>query len=180
MPSSSITRFTRWWTRPLPTGVSFARLDWASGIFSATVGGESRWGDTHSRRFVNVNAKRGALTFDAQQQARTSNLYGELRAEAMPGFSLIAGGIYADGYRRQEQTFPAAVTGEASYDSFSPKFGLLWQPAPQVQLYANYSRSAEFPGFIELAQISVVRSPQGTERLDGRDRPARPDRLGEL
>lgn len=132
----------------------FARLDWASGIFSATLGGESRWGDANSRRFVNVNAKRGALTFDAQQQARTSNLYGELRAEAVPGFTLIAGGIYADGYRKQEQTFPTRVTGEASFDSFSPKFGVLWQAMEQVQLYANYSRSAEFPGFIELAQIS--------------------------
>lgn len=132
----------------------FARLDWASGILSATLGGESRWGDTHSRRFINVNAKRGALTFDAQQQARTSNLYGELRAEAVRGVTLIAGGIYADGYRKQEQTYPIRVTGEASYDSFSPKFGLLWQPEPEVQLYANYSRSAEFPGFIELAQIS--------------------------
>lgn len=132
----------------------FARLDWASGIFSATLGGESRWGDVNSRRFVNINGKRGALTFNAKQQARTTSLYGELRAEALPGLSLIAGGIYADGSRRQDQTFPTSVTGEASYDSFSPKFGVLWQADERVQLFANYSHSAEFPTFTELAQVA--------------------------
>lgn len=132
----------------------FARLDWASGIFSATLGGESRWGDVNSRRFVNINGKRGALTFNAKQQARTTSLYGELRAEALPGLSLIAGGIYADGSRRQDQTFPTRVTGEASYDAFSPKFGVLWQADERVQVFANYSHSAEFPTFTELAQVA--------------------------
>lgn len=133
----------------------FARLDWASGIFSATLGGESRWGDVHSRRFVNTEGRRGALTFDARQRARTSTLYGEMRAEALPGLSLIAGGLYSDGYRRQDQTFPATVTGKASFDSFSPRLGVLWQPAERVQVFANYSRSAEFPTFGELAQIAA-------------------------
>jgi iron complex outermembrane recepter protein len=133
----------------------FARLDWASGIFSATLGGESRWGEVNSRRFANVNGKRGALTFDAEQRARTSSLYGELRAEALPGLSLIGGGIYSDGYRRQDQTFPVTVTGKASFDDFSPKFGVLWQPAETVQVFANYSRSAEFPTFGELAQVAA-------------------------
>lgn len=132
----------------------FARIDWASGIFTATLGGESRWGDVNSRRFVNMNGKRGALTFDAKQQARTSSLYGELRAEALPGVSLIAGGIYADGYRRQDQIVPTRVTGEASYDSFSPRFGVLWQADERVQFFANYSHSAEFPTFVELAQVA--------------------------
>ncbi|WP_324739962.1 TonB-dependent receptor [Tsuneonella sp. CC-YZS046] len=133
----------------------YARLEWAAGILSATLGGESRWGSVRSRRFVNVDGKRGALTFDADQKARTSTVYGEVRVTPMPGFSLIAGGIYADGFRRQEQQFPVSAVGRASFDAFSPKFGVLWQAAPDIQLYANYSRSAEFPGFVELAQISA-------------------------
>lgn len=133
----------------------FARIDWVSGIFSATLGGESRWGDVKSRRFVNMDGKRGALTFDAKQDARTTSLYSELRAEVLPGFSMVGGGIYADGHRRQDQIVPTRIIGEASYDSFSPKFGLLWQPDERVQLFANYSHSAEFPTFVELAQVAA-------------------------
>ena len=130
----------------------FARLDWAHGALSASLGGESRWGQVASRQYVNVNGRRGAFLFQAQQRARTSNLYGEVRVEAVPGLSLIAGGIFADGFRKQVQTYPAAAVGRASFDAFSPKFGALWHPRPGIDVYANYSRSAEFPGFIELAQ----------------------------
>src|SRR3546814_6713732 len=38
---------------------------------------------------------------------------------------------------------------------FRSKLGLLFEPAPGVQFYGNYSRSVEFPGFIELAQLSA-------------------------
>jgi len=130
----------------------FARLDWTHGALSASLGSESRWGQVASRQYVNVNGRRGALLFQAQQRARTSNLYGEVRVEAAPGLSLIAGGIWADGFRKQVQTYPAAAVGRASFDAFSPKFGALWHPRPGIDVYANYSRSAEFPGFIELAQ----------------------------
>ena len=130
----------------------FARLDWTHGALSASLGGESRWGQVASRQYVNVNGRRGAFLFQAQQRARTSNLYGEVRIEAVPGLSLIAGGIWADGFRKQVQTYPVAAVGRASFDAFSPKFGALWHPRPGIDVYANYSRSAEFPGFIELAQ----------------------------
>jgi len=130
----------------------FARFDWAHGALSASLGGESRWGQVASRQYVNVNGRRGALLFQAQQRARTSNLYGEVRVEAVPGLSLIAGGIWADGFRKQVQTYPVAAVGRASFDAFSPKFGALWHPRSGIDVYANYSRSAEFPGLIELAQ----------------------------
>jgi len=130
----------------------FARLDWTHGALSASLGGESRWGQVASRQYVNVNGRRGAFLFQAQQRARTSNLYGEVRVEAVPGLSLIAGGIWANGFRKQVQTYPVAAVGRAAFDAFSPKFGALWHPRPGIDVYANYSRSAEFPGFIELAQ----------------------------
>lgn len=133
----------------------FARLDYADGPFELTLGGESRWGATEAKRFVNVDGRRGALTFDARQTARTSTVYGEARFRPIPTLQLIAGLIHADGYRRQEQRFPAPVVGEAAYASLSPRIGLLWEPRPNVQVYANYSRSAEFPTFIELAQVAA-------------------------
>jgi len=134
---------------------AFARLGWASGPFELALGGEIRVGTVDSERYVNVDGKRGDLTFAADQRARTANLYAELRYRPAAGLTLIAGGIYADGFRRQHQTFSSGVTdvtARAEFSEFSPRLGLLYEPAPGMQLYANYSRSAEFPGFIELAQ----------------------------
>ncbi len=137
---------------------TFFRLDYAAGPLEATLGGELRVGDVHSRRFVNVAGRRGAKTFDAQQDARTATLYGEMRLKPVESLSLIAGGIYADATRRQHEAFnngPVDNFGRADFDAFSPKFGLLFEPAPGVQFYGNVSRSVEFPGFIELAQVSA-------------------------
>ncbi|MBM0170565.1 TonB-dependent receptor family protein [Altererythrobacter sp. C41] len=138
----------------------YARLDYASGPFELTLGGEARFGDVASKRFVNLDGQRGDRTFDAKQDARTANLYGEVRFRPIDSLQLIAGGIYADGYRAQRLRYdafqggPADVTGRADYNAFSPKVGLLYEPSAGVQIFANYSRSVEFPGFIELAQIA--------------------------
>src|SRR3546814_14524890 len=47
------------------------------------------------------------------------------------------------------------TVGRAGFDAFSPKVGLLFEPSAGVQFYANYSRSVEFPGFIELGQVAA-------------------------
>jgi iron complex outermembrane receptor protein len=139
----------------------YARLHWEKGPIELTLGAEARFGDVKSRRFVNVDGKRGAKTFEADQDARTANLYGELRYRPVETVSLIVGGIYADGMRRQHETFNSAaggaddVLGRADFSTFSPRFGVLFEPSRAVQFYANYSRSAEFPGFIELAQVNA-------------------------
>lgn len=139
---------------------AFARLDWTQGPLALTLGGEIRYGTVKARRFVNIDGERGGLTFDADQKARTANIYGEVRMQPASGLTLIAGGIHADGFRQQYESFnmfaggATGVLGRAEFDEFSPKFGLLYEPVPNVQFYANYSRSAEFPGFIELAQFS--------------------------
>ncbi|VWX48701.1 TonB-dependent receptor domain-containing protein [Novosphingobium sp. 9U] len=134
---------------------AFARLEHDDqGPFAFTLGGEIRRGSTRARQYVNVNGRRGALTFDADQDARTANLYGELRFRPIEHLTLIAGGIYADGWRARQVNVSTAPAqdGRVSFDEFSPKFGVLFEPVPDVQLYANYSRSAEFPGFGEVFQ----------------------------
>lgn len=135
----------------------FARFDYENGPFAFTLGGEARFGDVESKRFINVAGKRGAPSFDADQKARTANIYGEVRYSPVEELTLIAGAIYADGYRAQQENFnrvPSDVYARADFDEFSPKFGILYEPVPDMQFFANYSRSAEFPGFIELAQVS--------------------------
>lgn len=139
---------------------SFARLEWEHGPVSLTLGGEARFGTVDSRRFVNVDGHKGALTFRADQKARTANLYAELRYRPVERLSLIVGGIYADGYRQQHERFNSSqggvrdVTARASFSAFSPRFGVLFDASPTLQVYANYSRSAELPGFGELTQVS--------------------------
>ncbi len=132
----------------------FARLEHEAGPFAFTLGGEIRRGTTRARQYVNVNGRRGRLTLDADQQARTANIYGEVRFRPVERLSLIVGGIYADGFRKRRVGFSATPTqdGRISFDQFSPKFGLLFEPSRDVQVYANYSRSAEFPGFGEVFQ----------------------------
>jgi len=133
----------------------FARYDRAGDAWSITLGGESRWGSIDAKRFMNLSGKRGTLTFDADQTARTTNIYGEVRVSPIEKLTVIAGGIYADGFRQQSQIVPAAVTAQASFDAVSPKMGVLWEPVTEIQFFANYSKSAEFPTFVELAQIAA-------------------------
>jgi iron complex outermembrane receptor protein len=133
---------------------AFARLEHEAGPFSFTLGGEIRRGSNRARQYVNVNGRRGALTFDADQDARTANVYAEVRFKPVERLSLILGGIYADGWRKRHVNFSTspAQDGRVSFDAFSPKLGLLFDVTPEVQVYANYSRSAEFPGFGEVFQ----------------------------
>lgn len=146
----------------------YFRLDYAGDIVEATFGGELRVGDIRSKRFVNLAGKRGAVRFNADQDARTATLYGEVRVRPVDMVTLVAGGIYADGTRKQVINVNAAApvqagtVGRADFNAFSPKVGLLFAPATDVQIYANYSRSVEFPGFNELAQIAsfVALDPQ--------------------
>ncbi|WP_373006229.1 TonB-dependent receptor family protein [Hyphomonas sp.] len=139
----------------------FARWDWAGNRFEATVGAEARFGEVDYKRYVNNNGASGALTFDAAQEAFTSNVYSELRYHATDKLTLIGGGIYANGKREQFEKYnmfaggPTGVKGEKAFNAFSPKFGALYQATPDIQFYGNLSKSAEFPGFGELAQLAA-------------------------
>ncbi len=161
----------------------YFRFDYAGEWIEATVGGELRVGDIRAKRFVNLAGKRGNVRFSADQDARAATLYGELRVKPVTRLSLIAGGIYADGKRRQLINLNAAApaqigtVGRADFDAFSPKFGILFEPAAGVQFYANTSRSVEFPGFNELAQIASFvaldrsgRGPRSSVRAAGQGR----------
>lgn len=130
----------------------FFRADYATGPVEFTLGGALQSGKTRARQFLNVAGRRGALVFDADQRARTANLYGEMRVRPVEQLTLIAGGVYADGYRRRDVKLSTSRDGGIDFNAFSPKFGLLFEPSENILLFANYSRSAEFPGFGEVFQ----------------------------
>jgi iron complex outermembrane receptor protein len=131
----------------------FARVGWTSGPLELLAGATARFGTVDSERHANVNGKRGALTFEADLKASTVDLYAEGRYQ-LGKARLILGGIFTHGKREQDQRFPAVVNSSASFDQFSPRLGVLWEPRENLQLYANVSRSHELPGFIELAQVA--------------------------
>jgi len=131
----------------------FARVGWERGRLELHAGATARFGTVDAERYVNVDGNRGATTFKADQKARTIDVYSEARFRTGT-LSLVAGGVYTNGIRRQKQSFPFAVTGEANFNQLSPRFGAIWQANDNIEVYANYSRSHELPGFIELAQVS--------------------------
>jgi iron complex outermembrane receptor protein len=124
-----------------------------------TLGSQARFGRTIARQFVNLYGKSGALTANALQKAQTINSYGEARIAPIANLWLIAGGLYSHGERRIANRLVPARSGDASFDSFAPKLGLLYEPSQSVQFYANYSRSVEMPGFGELSQAPAGGAP---------------------
>ncbi|HKY81806.1 MAG TPA: TonB-dependent receptor [Sphingobium sp.] len=137
----------------------FASLDWAGDLGSMpvelTLGSQARFGHGNFRQFVNMNGEAGAPRSRLKARAQTINSYGEARLAPLPGLWLIAGGIHTHGERHIDNRLVASRSGDASFDSFAPKLGLLFEPAASVQFYANYSRSVELPGFSELSQTAL-------------------------
>lgn len=133
---------------------AYTRLDYGAGPFSVSAGATARFGTIDAKRYINVERKRGVLTSQADQRARTIDVYGEARFRPIDRLQLIAGAVYTDGMRRQDRNRPTPATGRSTYAEISPKFGVILEPGDGIQLYANYSRSHELPGFIELVQFS--------------------------
>ncbi|MBB6190555.1 iron complex outermembrane receptor protein [Sphingobium wenxiniae] len=141
----------------------FASLDWAGDFAGMPVemalGTQARFGRTIAKQFVNNSGKRAAPTAYAIQKAQTINSYGELRVAPVADLWLIAGGLYTHGARKIDNRFLPERSGKADFDTIAPKFGLLYAPASTVQVYANYSRSVELPGFGELSQTPLGGAP---------------------
>ncbi|MDI1295300.1 MAG: TonB-dependent receptor [bacterium] len=134
----------------------FASLDLAGNLgglpVELTLGSQARFGRTVAKQYLNIAGKSGTPTAYAIQKAQTINSYGEVRIAPLPKLWLIAGGVYMRGERTIDNRFAPARSGDASFDSVAPKIGLLYEPSQTVQLYANYNRSVELPGFGELSQ----------------------------
>ncbi|MEG8219915.1 TonB-dependent receptor [Sphingomonas sp. HH69] len=142
---------------------AFASLDLAGDLggmpVEVTLGSQARFGKVTARQFVNIAGDRGAPTALVQQRAQTINSYGEARIAPTPGLWLIGGGLYTHGERRIDNRFAPARSGDASFDAFAPKIGLLYEPSETLQFFANYSRSVELPGFSELSQTPAGGAP---------------------
>jgi len=124
-------------------------------------------GRTDAKNYLNVNARRGALLNDFDQKATNFETYLEDRLSLDEQWTLIAGLQYAKS-KRDSQDQMITASGDQSvdktYSQTSPKLGVLYQLQPQVQLFANASRSFEPPSFGELNSlvVSSLKAQKGT------------------
>ncbi|MBF4990134.1 TonB-dependent receptor [Methylophilus sp. QUAN] len=124
-------------------------------------------GRTDAKNYRNVDATRGALLNDFDQKATNFETYLEDRLSLDEQWTLIAGLQYAKS-KRDSQDQMITASGDQSvdktYSQTSPKLGVLYQLQPQVQLFANASRSFEPPSFGELNSlvVSSLKAQKGT------------------
>lgn len=123
-----------------------------------TVGANLHDGTADARRYVNVKAQRGALTFDAEQTARNRSIYLENAFYVVPGFALIGGGQYLDASREQKDRFltDGNQSGQVSFDHVSPRAGILYELSPSAQVFANWNESVEVATFSEISPTPAL------------------------
>jgi len=111
------------------------------------------YGKTDSKNFRNLNARRGVLVNDFDQTASNFEAFLENRLSLTNALTAIAGLQYAHAKRDSRDQLIRNNNDQSVDERFSqtsPKIGVLYQLQPQIQLFANVSRSFEPPSFGEL------------------------------
>lgn len=127
------------------------------------------FGVGYDDRWVNNRGVRGARTNKLENRARNLEAYAENRFYMLPEVSLITGLQYTHSERKLTDKFYASAAQNESFDTTyvqtNPKVGVLYDFRPNVQIYANVSRSFEPPSFSELAggvRPNIVSAQNGT------------------
>ncbi|MGA0599015.1 TonB-dependent receptor family protein [Enterovirga sp. CN4-39] len=121
-----------------------------------TVGARYFGGTNSALQFVNISGNRGAQTANARQIANNYQAFIDNKFWITPELALMAGAKLFRDERDFENLFTSPVrTAGRTYDGFSPKVGVLWQPAPTVQVFADLTKSRDVPDFSDLAQSNL-------------------------
>jgi iron complex outermembrane receptor protein len=93
--------------------------------------------------------------------SKNLSLYAEDSLFVRPDLALIAGVQYLNASRDRRDRFLSNgdQSGRKTFDLWSPRFGVLWDAAPDAQLFANVSRSAEVPSY----DANVITAPGGLQ-----------------
>ncbi len=120
-----------------------------------TVGARAFGGTNSALQYVNVQGQRGALTASARQNAQNYEGYVDNKFWITPEIALMTGAKLFHDERdfRNLFTVPAGAANR-DYDGFNPKVGLLYQPAPNIQLFTDVTRARDVPDFSDLAQAN--------------------------
>ncbi|WP_162915160.1 TonB-dependent receptor family protein [Desertibaculum subflavum] len=116
------------------------------------VGSNLAYGVNRGRQFANVGGHRGALQNDVDEMSWNLTGYGEGRLWVLPDLALVGGAQVNQARRELDDNFLSNGddSGRKNFTSVNPKIGVLWEPEPALQVFANLNRSTEPPTFGEL------------------------------
>ncbi len=121
-----------------------------------TVGTRYVGGSNPALQFVNIAGNRGARTAKALQTANNHEAFLDNRFWILPEVALMAGAKLFHHERDFENRFTNPVRNASrDYDGFNPKLGILYQPAPNLQVFADVTKSRDVPDFSDLAQANL-------------------------
>jgi iron complex outermembrane receptor protein len=122
------------------------------------IGARAYGGDNKAQQFLNIAGNRGAPTLNSRQNAANYEVFAENRFFVLPDVALMAG-VKA---LRSERDYtdrggipgysPTPKSQSKSYATVNPKFGILWEPHGDIQVFADITRSSDVPDFTDLNQ----------------------------
>ncbi|MHC2021114.1 TonB-dependent receptor family protein [Methylobacterium sp. CM6247] len=118
-------------------------------------------GQNSSLRFANLSGQRGAQTLNALQSSSNYEAYGENRFWFLPDVALMTGAKAFSSNRTYSDKGGFGPNSGAKFDNrtyqgINPKLGMIWQPVPDVQVFADITRSRDVPDFTDLTQTIGV------------------------
>ncbi|MBL0947724.1 TonB-dependent receptor [Brevundimonas sp.] len=138
----------------------FGRFDWTGEVGGMKAdlfyGLSYRDGQVDVQRYINTGGLPGAITADGVQDATGLDVFAEGRLFVTDRLALVAGGSYGRATRDYVDRRNAANNDGATWDWFSPRFGLLWESEDGGQVYANVTRSVEPPTYGALVQAPLT------------------------
>ncbi|MGH8865615.1 MAG: TonB-dependent receptor family protein, partial [Burkholderiales bacterium] len=123
------------------------------------VGGRIWAGNQADRRWTNLNGFRVApQTLNARNDALNLEIYGEDRFFVAPDVALMAGlKLFSDSRKQNQLPIPSGSTttifNNKVYDGILPKAGVIWFPTPDIQVFGDFTGSADVPDFTDLTQF---------------------------
>lgn len=114
-------------------------------------------------RFTNPNGNPGARTGLQDLRADLMTAYAEYSHGLTPALTLQVGAQATRTTRELDNRLSPAGSYDRTFEAVSPKLGLIWQPGPRDQVFANVSRSFEPAPFGEAAVRPVLPIPEAQE-----------------
>ncbi len=142
---------------------AFARLTDDSrvgGFKNRFIGGVNLHNGTiDNRQYANLaGAVKGNLLSSSTDDSENLSAYVENSFYFIPDVAFIAGTQFLHATRDRRDLFLSNGDqgGATDFDLWSPKVGLLWDVAPNSQVFGNISRSAEVPSFGESVAVQKI------------------------
>jgi iron complex outermembrane recepter protein len=150
----------------------YARLSHQGHLFGLgnefIAGFSPTYGTVDARNYRNFNGRRGPLVNRFDQTAINYEVFFENHLNLTQDLTLVTGLQYAHSKRKSDDKFISVFSGDQSvnetYSQVNPKLGVLYALQPNVQIFANVSRSFEPPSFGELnvAMANKLEAQEGT------------------